>query len=164
MLLLFAIYSTIAVLVLFVGAGMYLVVRSLRIAGREHRRERGEGYGFSGLQPGRRMKRYVGPVKPEMALLNPPARVAVEFFCSLCGFPGLGWMISGRVAIGLPLFTIGPILTWAVYPLYLSVSNQIMAGAYSALRYLPVLAVTSAGLLAISQIRARKRQSEETQS
>jgi hypothetical protein len=157
MLLLLAIYAIIAVLALFVAVGVYLVIRSLRIAAREQRPERGNERRLQGLNLRQRTRRYVGPVKPEMALLNPVARVGVEFFCSLCGFPGLGWLISGRVAIGLLLFAVVPIFTWAVYPLYLSVSNEIMAGPYVALRYLPFLAVASAGLLAASQARSARQ-------
>lgn len=164
MLLLIAIYSVIAILLIFVLTGMYLVIRAMRQAAREQRRANPLARQLSGLKLRLRAKRYVGSASPRMALLNAPARVAIEFFCSLCGFPGLGWMISGRIAIGLPLFVIGPAITWAIYPLYLSMSNEIMAGPYVVLRYLPVLAVTSAGLLAISQVRyARRRQIEEVQ-
>lgn len=164
MLLLIAIYSVIAILLIFVITGMFLVVRAMRLAAKEQRRENPEAGRLRGLKLRQRVKRYVGPASPKMALLNPPARVGIEFFGSLCGFPGLGWMISGRIAIGLPLFAIGPAITWAVYPLYLSMSNEIMAGPYVVLRYLPVLAATSAGLLANSEFRyARRRQIEEAQ-
>lgn len=152
---LLAIYSAIAILALFVAVGIYLVARSLRVAAREQRLER-RGAGPD-LTMSQRVARYVGPVKPEMALLNPAARVGIEFFCALCGFPGLGWLISGRVAVGLFLFAVVPIFTWAVYPLYLSMSNQILAGPLVTLRYLPFLALLSAGLLAYSQVHAALR-------
>ncbi|MHB0867496.1 MAG: hypothetical protein ACYC6B_08670 [Thermoleophilia bacterium] len=152
---LLAIYSAIAVLALFVAVGIYLVARSLRVAAREQRLERG-GDGPD-LTMSQRVACYVGPVKPEMALLNPVARVGIELFCALCGFPGLGWLISGRVAVGLFLFTVVPIFTWAVYPLYLAMSNQILAGPLVTFRYLPFLALFSAGLLAYSQAHAGLR-------
>lgn len=43
-----------------------------------------------------------------------------ELIGALFGFPGLGWMLSGRTLIGLPLMFGGPFVAWAVFPSLLS--------------------------------------------
>ncbi|MEO1960532.1 MAG: hypothetical protein ABGW82_06115, partial [Paracoccus sp. (in: a-proteobacteria)] len=43
-----------------------------------------------------------------------------ETIGAVTGFPGLGWILSGRALIGVPLIFAGPALAWAVLPLILS--------------------------------------------
>lgn len=51
---------------------------------------------------------------PKMHLLLP------EFVAGLFGFPGLGWILSGRATVGLPLILAGSAVSWAIIPLLLS--------------------------------------------
>lgn len=102
-----------------------------------------------------RARRYVGPVRPDMALLRPHSRVALEMLAALCGFPGLGWLASGRVIAGLVLLTLGPAFVWAIYPLYLSYRG--FSSPLEPVLYLPALALTSAGALAFLELGAARR-------
>jgi|WetSurMetagenome_2_1015567.scaffolds.fasta_scaffold67697_2 hypothetical protein len=110
-----------------------------------------------------RIDRYVGPVEPHMALLNPPGRVAAEFFTALCGFPGMGWMLSGSVFAGLVLICVVPAFVWGIYPALLVLTGQMDSGPFIAVQYLPGLAVGSSALLAYREIqlaRERRRKAE----
>ena len=78
--------------------GLALTVGAIRSARAERRRSSPE---VDDLSLRARIDRYVGAVDPSMALLNPPGRVGAEFFAALCGFPGLGWLLSGSVFAGL---------------------------------------------------------------
>lgn len=101
---------------------------------------------------------YIGPVDRRLAPLNPPLRVAVELFCSLFGFPGIGWMVSGRITVGLPLVVLVPAALWMFYPLYISSAWVVLEHPLSVLAVLPPIALLSAGFLAaaeFSEARAR---------
>lgn len=43
-----------------------------------------------------------------------------EFFSALFGFPGVGWILSGRAMIGGPLILAGQAVAWAILPIMLS--------------------------------------------
>jgi hypothetical protein len=93
-----------------------------------------------------------------MALLNPPGRVGAEFFAALCGFPGLGWLLSGSVFAGLVMIIAGPAFVWGIFPVYLVLSGKITSGAFIAVQYLPGLAIGSSAALAYREVQvARKR-------
>jgi hypothetical protein len=99
------------------------------------------------------MSRYIGPVDPDVALLNPPGRVALEFVAALCGFPGFGWLASTRAAVGLPLLVLGAATVYGFYPAFLALSGHFTDRPLIALEYLPVVAVISATTLAIAEVR-----------
>lgn len=46
--------------------------------------------------------------------------VLPEFFSALFGFPGVGWILSGRAMIGGPLILAGQAVAWAILPIMLS--------------------------------------------
>ena len=149
----FTIWTLVGLLFVFVLAGLFLFVTAVRDARREH-----AGDAPRGLSLRERARRYVGPVSPDMALLNAPARVGIEYVSSLCGFPGFGWLISGRVLIGLLLMSIGPAMVWAVYPVILSNSSPDFGGhPLAVVRYLPLLALASGTIFALVEYRASRR-------
>ncbi len=88
-----------------------------------------------------------------MALLNRPGRVAAEFFCALCGFPGLGWLLSGSVFAGLVLICAVPGVVWGGYPAFLVMTGRMADGPFIAVQYLPGLALGSSALLAYREIQ-----------
>lgn len=139
-------WSIIAMLVAFVVVGLILTVRAMKTSRPGPQR----------LPMRERIRQYVGPVDPQKALLNPPLQVVVELYAALCGFPGLGWLISGRVFVGLVLISVVPAFVWALYPIYLCASGRIAASPYLVVDYLPVLSVISGTTLAIAQRASRK--------
>ena len=147
------IWGVIGALVVFVLIGAALFVQALR----GDRRAEGsrQDPADRGFRAG--IRRYIGPVRREHALLNAPLRVGLEFVCASCGVPGMGWMMSTRVAIGLPLMAIVPSFVYGFYPVYLAMSGHILDSPYIAVRYLPVLGVASAVLLAIVERRSLRR-------
>lgn len=147
------IWGVIAALVLFVGIGAVLFVQALK--GDRSAAPEGSEEDERGLRAG--MRRYVGPVRPENALLNVPLRVGLELVCAGCGIPGMGWMMSTRVGVGLPLLAIVPSFVYGFYPVYLALSGHILDSPLIALRYLPFLGVGSATALLIVELRARRR-------
>ncbi len=51
----------------------------------------------------------------------PKAQIlAPEFIGAIFGFVGLGWILSGRALIGVPLMFGGPVVAWAIIPMLLS--------------------------------------------
>lgn len=46
--------------------------------------------------------------------------IAPELMAGLFGFPGLGWILSGRAMVGVPLIMGGAAVSWAILPLLLS--------------------------------------------
>jgi hypothetical protein len=99
-----------------------------------------------------RWSRLVRRTYGDVALLGPRRRVLFEFLGAACGFPGLGWILSGRVALGMTLLVGCPAVVWAVLPMSLSVVGQFGLGL--TFRYLlPVLACASAGALAFVERR-----------
>jgi hypothetical protein len=140
-------------LLLFLAVGAILLVQAML-------QERGARAAGSPRAPrlGLRnaMSRYIGPVRPDLALLNPPARVGLEFIASLCGFPGFGWLVSTRMSVGLPLLILGSATVYGFYPAFLALSGHFTDRPLIALEYLPIVAVVSATALAVAEVqRAR---------
>lgn len=164
------IYGIIGVLTAFIAVGAVTLIDAMRKA---RKAGRGSGAGADeiggsrpsepgapeeeGLPPNRTsgvvdaLRRYVGPVGREHRLLNTPARVAMEFGSSLFGFPGLGWLMSGKVVTGIALFILGPGAFYAFLPAYFVVTGRLTEDPFLIARMLPVVAVISAGSLAIHQ-------------
>jgi hypothetical protein len=151
------VFGTLAGLVaVFALVGVGVMVGAFRSA-RAERRGMGPAAGVTGTTSLRaRIDRYVGPVDPHMALLNPPGRVATEFFTALCGFPGMGWLLSGSVFAGLVLICVVPAFVWGVYPAILVLTGQMDGGPFIAVQYLPGLAIGSSVLLAYREIHLAK--------
>ena len=172
------VYGIIAVLLLFILTGVVTLVAGLR-QGRALRRAEREGTaaapapagtpaalgtaaaprGPSGIRGA--LHRYVGPVEPRHALLNPPARVGIEAFGGLFGFPGLGWLISGKVVTGLVLLVLGPSFIWGFFPVYLIATEKMADHPYLFIEYLPAVSVMSATLLAVYQVRLARGRAEK---
>ncbi len=150
----------------FALVGLAVMVGALRSARREGATG-GAGAGRTGDSDDglrARIARYVGPVDPSMALLNPPGRVATEFFTALCGFPGLGWLLSGCVFTGLMLLCIAPAFVWGIIPMYLVVTGKAASGAFLAVQYLPGLAIGSAAALAYRETQLARRRRRKAQA
>ena len=150
------IISAMALLSIFALVGVGVSLNAYRVA-RQERRENGEEKARDLKE---RIRRYVGPVDPKTALLNPPARVAVEFVGAFCGFPGLGWLCSGSVFAGLLLICLVPAFVWGLVPVFLAVSGHLLDSPYVAIEYLPGVALASAGSLGYREIvlaRERRR-------
>lgn len=148
------IWGTIIAMALFTAIGAWLFAKSVRLSPAERaarREERGAARGLADA-----MRRYVGPVSPDVALLSPVKRVALEFVSALCGFPGFGWLASTRVAIGLPLLCIGPAIVYGFYPAFLAMTGRLSDSPYVALEYLPFLAIVSASALAVAEVRTAR--------
>jgi len=139
-------------LLLFLAVGAVLLVQAMV----RERKSRRAGAPAPRLQLRHAMSRYIGPVNPDLALLNPPGRVALEFVASLCGFPGFGWMVSTRMTVGLPLLILGAATVYGFYPAFLALTGHFTDRPLIAIEYLPVVAVISATTLAIAEVqRAR---------
>jgi hypothetical protein len=136
------------VLLFFIGLGGVVLVQSLRL----HARTSGDAIAQPG-GPRAAIRRYFGPVTPDLALLNPPARVVLEFIGALCGFPGFGWLMSSRIWIGLPMLIVGPAIVFGFYPAYLVSSGRVLDSPMEALEYLPFVAVASAAALTFAEAR-----------
>ena len=92
------------------------------------------------------------PIKRELLIFNPPTRVFVEFASSLFGFPGMGWILSGKIVIGVGLISIVPSFIWALLPVYAVFSGELANDPFTIVKYLPWMALISAGSLALNQI------------
>src|SRR3974377_612753 len=113
------------ILTAFSLVGIGRAYNGFRVARKERRLEPGNGEKVRELKE--RIRRYVGPIDPKTALLNPPGRVAVEVVGAFCGFPGLGWLCSGSVFIGLLLICCGPAFAWGLYPVFFPVAGALLA-------------------------------------
>jgi len=143
-----------ASLVVFAAVGVVVAVRAVRAAaaeGRAHGRDRVAG-GWRARAAG-----YTGAVSPASRGLNPPARVVVELFAGACGFPGLGWMLSGCLLSGLLLITCVPAVVWGLYPAYLALTGGLTGSALSIVGYVPFIGLASACGLAVREIAAARR-------
>jgi len=137
----------------FAALGVAVTVRAIMIAEADRRRRDGRRPRRSLAERGRD---YVGPVDPRKAHLTPPLRVLVEFCFALCGFPGLGWLMSARMLPGIILMSVVPSFVWGLIPLWLVVSGTIVRNVYSLVIYLPAVALLSAGTLAIVELRGAR--------
>jgi hypothetical protein len=151
----FVIGTIIGSLALFTIVGLAVTIDAIRVARAERRRH--EGLVPTGLSLREKVSRYVGPVDPGTALLNPPGRVATEFIGALCGFPGLGWIFSGCIFTGILLLSLGPAVVWGFYPVLLSVTGKLSSGPFVAVQYLPGLALGSAMALAYREVQLARR-------
>lgn len=138
-----------ALLALFSASAVVLLVREMRRLRSLSPRSRDRSIR-------RRFAEYVGPVDRKDAPATPAWRVAAEFFSAMLGFPGLGWMVSGRITVGLPLIVAVPAALWLFYPLYIAVTGTLVRDPVRLLWVLPVLAFTSAGSLASAETRGRR--------
>jgi hypothetical protein len=149
------IWGLIVALAIFTIGGVAMFVLALR-PDRSTAGEPGQGPKARDAERGFRagVHRYVGPVTPDLALLSPARRVLLEFVGAFCGFPGFGWLMSTRVAIGLTLLCLGPALVYGAIPVALAFSGHLSDGPYVAIAYLPTLAVVSATCLALAEFKA----------
>lgn len=46
--------------------------------------------------------------------------IGAEFAGAIAGFPGIGWLMSGKGMIGVPLALVGPAVAWGVIPTLMS--------------------------------------------
>jgi hypothetical protein len=145
------IYAIVVVIGAFGVLGIYLIVKAIRTESARHPRR------SSGGGPIAKFKAYVGTTRDENALLSAPLRVGLEFFLALCGFPGIGWMASGRLAAGLLMVAVVPSAVWALAPVLMASNGALFRDPFATVRYLPVVAILSAGGLAAAEIaHARK--------
>ncbi|MDQ6766023.1 MAG: hypothetical protein M3Z22_07990 [Verrucomicrobiota bacterium] len=90
--------------------------------------------------------------------------LTAEALTAFAGFPGIGWIMSGRPIIGLPLALIGPGIAWAVVPLLASAPGSGPLVPFgmgpSLLGYLIVSSSVSVAMLA----RSLSRRSRQLQS
>lgn len=140
----------VGLLTVFVLTGVALTVKAMLNA---HRETRAAGLHPRNRSLKQRARDYVGPIDRSEAPLNPPFRVLAEFFFSLGGFPGMGWLLSGRIIAGLILMCLGPALVWGLVPVALSMTGLLLLSPYSVVIYLPLVAIVSSGALAIAEIR-----------
>lgn len=66
------------------------------------------------------LARYDGMPAPWRRRIPAAYFLGAEIVGASAGFPGLGWILSGRPLIGLPLALLGPGIAWAVIPLLAS--------------------------------------------
>jgi len=147
----FTVWALVAFVTLFFVVGAWATVQAMLAA----RRLRESGERPPGF--GERVSAYIGPVSPEMARLTAPLRVVAEFSCALFGFPGLGWALSTRFAVGLTLMIGGPLVAWCLMPVALYEAGILQANIYSVVLYLPFWALISSLSLAIVELRAARR-------
>ncbi len=140
----------IGLLTFFVLIGIVLTVKALADA--HARTVAAGGRAKRGIK--QRIRDYVGPIDRSKAPLRPALCVLVEFVLALTGFPGLGWLMSGRIFVGLILLSVVPAFVWAIVPMALSMSGLLLLSPYSVVMYLPLLALASAGTLALRELRA----------
>ena len=106
--------SVMAILTVFSLVGLGVMLNAFRVGRQE--RPVADGRLEEAHELREKIRLYIGPVDPKTRLLNPPGRVAVEFVGAFCGFPGLGWMCSGSMFIGLLLICCGPAFAWGHLP------------------------------------------------
>ncbi len=149
-----SIWSLVAALTFFVIVGVVMFFMALRPDPSVERPEADASE--RGFRAG--VRRYVGPVTPDLAILSPARRVLLEFVGALCGFPGFGWLMSTRVALGLTLLCLGPAIIYGALPVAFSLSGHLLDGPYVTIEYLPAVAVVSAACLAFAEYRAKVAQ------
>ncbi len=92
--------------------------------------------------------------------------IMAEVVGASAGFPGLGWIMSGYPAIGLPIVLTGPGLAWGLLPLLSSPYGDgplVGIGAYAILLYLALTALLSVAGLWLVLRRTRRRPERATQ-
>ncbi|HZD60592.1 MAG TPA: hypothetical protein VE439_09105, partial [Anaerolineae bacterium] len=71
------------------------------------------------------------------------------------------WIISGNLFIGLILISVVPSFIWAFFPVYATMTGAIAVDPFAFVRYLPAMALVSAGCLIINQVRVAHRNGKE---
>ena len=138
-------WSVAALLVAVTSAGVWLAIGELRRLGSGRRRH---------VPLRTRVRDYVGPLERSKRPLNPPLRVTLEALIALCGFPGLGWLLSGHVFVGLCLIVAVPAALLAFYPMYIGVRADPLFDPLPILfAALGVVAVVSSTALAVVEWR-----------
>jgi hypothetical protein len=86
--------------------------------------------------------------------------LVIEGISAMAGFPGLGWLMSGRALPGVPMMMVGPIIAWAVIPILMDpYANGALhsVGFISVFVYLCLSTILSIITLALVLFRTRKR-------
>ena len=86
--------------------------------------------------------------------------LGIETLFALSGFPGFGWLMSGRGLVGLSIAMVGPAMAWAVMPTLISPYGETPlagAGIPAIIAYLACSAVLSVGALALTLARESRR-------
>lgn len=89
------------------------------------------------------------------------APVAAEAIGAMVGFPGIGWILAGRPAVGLPLALIGPEVAWGVIPVMMSPFGSgalTHSGVHPLLLYLVASSASSLAVLGVSLAREQRHQ------
>lgn len=88
-----------------------------------------------------------------------PWFVVAEGTGALAGFPGLGWILSGRGGVGLPLALAGPAVAWGVVPMMVDATSGRLdrVAPAEAVAYLTVSALLSCVALAAALARQARR-------
>lgn len=108
-----------------------------------------------------RLKAGRGEGAPWRAFVPKPFLLLPEALAGLFGFPGLGWILSGRPAIGVPVMFAGPAVAWAVIPLLMSPFGKdgvAHLGPNSLESYLLASTAASTGLLWIVLTMSARRE------
>ncbi|KKM66188.1 hypothetical protein LCGC14_1483740 [marine sediment metagenome] len=108
----------------------------------------------------RELNRHNTTEKPWRARITDRSLLLPEALAALFGFPGLGWILSGRALVGVPLMFGGPALAWAILPLVFSpysslgLTDQVFFAIQS---YLIVSAIVSVFGLWLTLHRDRRQ-------
>lgn len=93
-------------------------------------------------------------------------RIPITYFLlaeavgALAGFPGFGWIMSGRALVGLTMACVSPALAWAIVPLLMSPLGDGPLkpyGWHAALAYILITAGLSVSTLALRLTLQRQR-------
>jgi hypothetical protein len=79
--------------------------------------------------------RYNGPAKPWLTRFPTRYYLIAETVGAVFGFPGLGWILSGKAFPGVLLMIIGPIFAWAAIP---AMFDPFMTGPLIQVGYMSV--------------------------
>ena len=105
--------------------------------------------------------RYSGPMPRRNRRIPRLRLLGVEFVSGLFGFPGLGWLYSGRAVMAIALLLAGPGITWALLPMLFSPYTETVFSQFGwpvLLIWLPVSAVLSTLALSLVIWRNERRQ------
>ncbi|MGE5224295.1 MAG: hypothetical protein ACM3PY_17805 [Omnitrophica WOR_2 bacterium] len=80
--------------------------------------------------------RYNGPARPWLMRFPMRYYLIAEAVSSIAGFPGLGWILSGKAFPGVLFMIVGPVLAWAAIP---SLFDPFMTGLLVPIGYESVL-------------------------
>lgn len=94
-------------------------------------------------------EQYTGPVNPRVRYRGLAPALVLEFGGAIVGFPGAGWLYTGRAFQGTLLLLLFPGIPWAIIPGVFTPYGGFLAhwGLATLLVYLPVSAVLSTSIL-----------------